>query len=53
VVNNLFTLEKKLLNIKKNNNIFHDKINKLKTERIQNYGNSVFKTKDSIIKLLV
>ena len=53
VVNNLFTLEKKLLYIKKNNNIFHDKIKKLKTKRIQNYGNSVFKTKDSIIKLLV
>ena len=52
VVNDFLTLEKKLVNIKKNNNIYFSKIKKLKTKRIQYYGNSIYKTKNEIIKLL-
>ena len=52
VVNDFLTLEKKLVNIKKNNNIYFSKIKKLKKKRIQYYGNSIYKTKNEIIKLL-
>lgn len=51
VVNNFLTLKKKLDKIKKNRNIFFDKINELRSKRIQYYDNSLCKTKDSLIKL--
>lgn len=52
IVNNFLTLGKKIDKIKKKNNIFNDKIIKLKRKRIQHYGNSLYKTRDVIIKLL-
>ena len=52
IINNFSNLDKKLSIIKKNKNIFLDRIKKLKEKRIQYCGNSLEKTKKSIVKLL-
>jgi hypothetical protein len=51
VVNNFLILKRKLDKIKKNKNIFFDRIKKLRSKRIQYFNNSLYKTKDSLIKL--
>jgi hypothetical protein len=52
IVNSFSNLDKRLNIIKKNTNLFLDRIKRLKQKRIQYYGNSLVETKKSIVKLL-
>ena len=52
VINNFNDLDKKLNMIKKNKNLFKQKINKLKKIRIKHFGNSLNITKKNIEKIL-